>query len=179
MVPLKGIVTAHVNHYSILVALHPFIQPVPLSQAQVLQEGTSNIQVDSVIKVTFSEPMFPLSVSTNTFTLRIADTTTKIGGMVSRSSDGKTATFDPSANLATSTRYVATISTGATDVACNALSEKKWSFTTSGVAQSGTTAASTVASTNPAGSASTLPSESRPHNHSRKILMLSRMQRKR
>jgi len=120
--------------------------------------GTSNIQVNSVIKVTFSEPMLASSISTNTFTLRIADTTTKLGGAVSLSQDRKTATFDPSPNLATSTRYVATISTGATDLAGNALSEsKKWSFTTGGVAQSDTTS-STVASTNPADGASTHPS---------------------
>ena len=47
--------------------------------------GTSNIQVNSVIKATFSEPMLASSVSTNTFTLRIADTTTKLGGAVSLS----------------------------------------------------------------------------------------------
>ena len=121
--------------------------------------GTSNIQVNSVIKVTFSEPMLASSVSTNTFTLRIADTTTKLAGVVSLSLDRKTATFDPSANLATSTRYVATISTGATDPAGNALSEKKWSFTTGGVAQSDITP-STVASTNPDGGATTQPSVS-------------------
>ena len=40
--------------------------------------GTSNIQVNSVIKVTFSEPMLSSSVSTNTFTLRIADTPTTL-----------------------------------------------------------------------------------------------------
>ncbi len=61
--------------------------------------GTSNFQVNSVIKVTFSEPMLASSISSNTFTLRIADTTTKLGGAVSLSSDRKTATFDPSANL--------------------------------------------------------------------------------
>lgn len=119
--------------------------------------GTSNIQVNSVIKVTFSEPMLPSSVSTNTFTLRIADTTTTLGGVVSLSLDRKTATFDPSPNLASSTRYVATISTGATDLAGNALSEsKKWSFSTGGVAQSDTIA-STVASTNSTGGASPHP----------------------
>ena len=61
--------------------------------------GTSNIQVNSVIKVTFSEPMLSSSISTNTFTLRIADTTTKLEVIVSLSLDGKTATFDPSPNL--------------------------------------------------------------------------------
>ena len=128
--------------------------------------GTSNIQVNSLIKVTFSEPMLPSSVSTNTFTLRIADTTTKLTGAVSLSLDGKTATFDPSPNLATSTRYVATISTGATDLAGNALSEsKKWSFTAGGVAQSDTTS-STVVSANPAGY-STLPSVSSSQSHSK------------
>ena len=118
--------------------------------------GTSNIQVNSVIKVTFSEPMLPSSVSTNTFTLRIADTTTQLGGDVSLSQDRKTATFDPSPNLATSTRYVATISTGAKDVAGNALSEsKKWSFTTGGVAQSDTTKP-IVISTSPGGGTSNI-----------------------
>ena len=93
--------------------------------------GASNIQVNSVIKVMFSEPMLESSISTSTFTLRIADTTTTIGGQVSLSSDGKTATFDPSSNLATSTRYVATIFTGAKDLAGNTLSQsKKWSFST-------------------------------------------------
>ncbi len=102
--------------------------------------GTSNIQLNSVIKVTFSEPIMASSVSTNTFTLRIADTPTKLGGAVSLSQDGKTATFDPSANLATSTKYVATISTGAKDLAGNALSEsKKWSFTTVSTPTSGGT----------------------------------------
>jgi hypothetical protein len=106
--------------------------------------GTSNIQLNSVIKVTFSEPMLASSVSTNTFTLRIADTTTKLGGAVSLSQDGKTATFDPSPDLASSTRYVATIFTGAKDLAGNALSEsKKWSFTT---AAGGTTNHNPVAS---------------------------------
>ena len=61
--------------------------------------GTSNIPVNSVIKVTFSEPMLSSSVSTNTFTLRVADTPTNLGGVVSLSSDGKTGSFDPSANL--------------------------------------------------------------------------------
>ena len=59
--------------------------------------GSSNIQVNSVIMVTFSEPMLSSSVSTNTFTLRIADTPTNLGGVVSLSSDGKTGSFDPSA----------------------------------------------------------------------------------
>jgi hypothetical protein len=93
--------------------------------------GASNIQVDSVIEVMFSEPMLSSSISTSTFILRIADTPTKIAGAISLSSDGKTATFNPSANLANSTHYVATIFTGAMDLAGNALSQsKKWSFTT-------------------------------------------------
>ena len=51
--------------------------------------GTSNIPINSVIKATFSEPMLASSISTNTFTLRIADTSTK-GRCIA---DGKTATF--------------------------------------------------------------------------------------
>jgi hypothetical protein len=119
--------------------------------------GTSNIQVNSVIKVMFSEPMLSSSISTSTFILRIADTPTKLGGAVSLSSDGKTATFEPSANLATSTRYVATIFTGAMDLAGNALSQsKKWSFTTVAASTGSDTTQPTVTGMSPAGGTSNI-----------------------
>jgi len=128
--------------------------------------GTSNVQINSVIKATFNEPMLSSSISTSSFTLRIADTETKIGGTVSLSQDGKTATFDPSTNLATSTRYVATIFTTAKDLAGNALSEsKKWSFTTGGSVTQSDTTPSIIPSTNPAGGAFTLtPASSSSHS---------------
>ncbi len=49
--------------------------PKPTVKSTSPGGGTSNNQVNSVIKVTFSEPMLSSSISTNTFTLRIADTT--------------------------------------------------------------------------------------------------------
>jgi hypothetical protein len=93
--------------------------------------GDNGIQINSVIKAMFSEPILSSSVSSNTFTLRISDTPLKVAGTVSLSLDGKTAIFDPSGDLGTSTRYVATIFTGVKDLAGNPLSQsKKWSFTT-------------------------------------------------
>jgi hypothetical protein len=61
---------------------------------------------------------------------------------------GTTATFNPDANLTASTTYTATITTGAKDLAGNALaSNYVWSFTTGAAAD---TTAPTVTSTDPA-----------------------------
>ncbi|HEX9319657.1 MAG TPA: discoidin domain-containing protein [Nitrososphaeraceae archaeon] len=93
--------------------------------------GANDIQINSVIKTTFSEPLSPSSLSTTTFSLKKSGASSNLAGAVSLSSDGKTASFDPSSNLATSTTYAATISTGVKDLAGNPLSQSKtWSFTT-------------------------------------------------
>ena len=65
--------------------------------------GTATFKLILLSRLTFSEPMLSSSVSTNTFTLRIADTTNKAGRSVSLSSDGKTATFNPPRQLDSST----------------------------------------------------------------------------
>jgi hypothetical protein len=71
--------------------------------------------------------MDPLTITTNTFTLKKG--TTSIIGTVIYS--GTTATFSPSANLASNTTYTATITTGVKDLAGNAMvNNYVWSFTT-------------------------------------------------
>src|SRR5439155_400443 len=87
---------------------------------------STSVAISSQIAGTFSEPMDASTISTATFTLKQG--TTPVAGTVSYS--GVTTTFTPTANLAPLTTYTARISTGARDLAGNALStDLVWSFT--------------------------------------------------
>lgn len=89
-----------------------------------------SVALSQKISATFSETMDSLSTTTS-FTL--VNTTlggTSINGSVTYS--GATAVFSPSADLAPNTTYTGTITTGAKDMAGNALANKYvWNFTTS------------------------------------------------
>lgn len=79
------------------------------------------------VTVTFSEAMDAATITTSAFTLKQG--TTSVAGTVTYS--GTTATFTPSAALTGSTVYTATITTGAKDLAGNAIaSAYSWNFTT-------------------------------------------------
>jgi len=83
--------------------------------------------LNSVATATFSEAMNPTTINTNTFTLAPG-----ITGTVTLDATDKVATFTPSANLAVSTTYTATISTGAQSSGGTPLAANyPWSFTTS------------------------------------------------
>jgi ice-binding like protein/Big-like domain-containing protein len=86
------------------------------------------VALNSSISATFSEAMDPLTFTTSTFTLQQG--TTPVSGLVSYA--GLTATFAPAAVLASDTTYMATITTGAKDLAGNPMTLNfVWSFTTS------------------------------------------------
>ena len=86
----------------------------------------TGVCINKTIAATFSEAMDPLTVSTATFTLRQG--ATAVPGTVVYS--GLTAVFTPASNLLANTGYSATISSGAHDLAGNALANQVWSFTT-------------------------------------------------
>ena len=89
--------------------------------------GATGVAVNAAISVIFSEAMDASSINAATFTVKAGSTA--VPGTVSYS--GNTATFTPTDNLAYSTSYTATITTGAKDLAGNALaSDYVWSFTT-------------------------------------------------
>jgi len=93
--------------------------------------GATAIATNKVIGITFSEAMMTSSISTATFTLKQG--TTAVAGSIAYS--GIVGTFTPSAALVAGTVYTATLSTGAKDLAGNALATAKtWSFTTAGTA---------------------------------------------
>ena len=91
----------------------------------------TGVAINQTINAAFSEAMDPASISTATFTLQQG--TTPIAGVVSYA--GVTATFTPGVSLTPSTTYTATITTGAKDLAGNALvTTYSWSFTTGATA---------------------------------------------
>ena len=105
------------------------------------------VAVNTIVSATFSEPMNPLTLTNATFTVT-GPGATPVAGVVSYS--GSTATFTPTAVLASSTLFTATITTGAKDPAGAALAVNfVWTFTTA--------PPPTVVSTVPANGASVVP----------------------
>jgi hypothetical protein len=105
--------------------------------------GATGVALNKKIAAVFSEAMDPLTITTLTFTLKQG--VTPITGTVTYA--GFTATFSPLSNLASSTTYTATITTGAKDLASNALASSfVWSFTTGAAPD---TTPPTVISTDP------------------------------
>jgi hypothetical protein len=79
------------------------------------------------VSITFSESMDVSSINSATFTLKKG--VANVGGVVAYS--GMTATYTPTVALDANTLYTAQISTGAKDIAGNALaSSTTWNFTT-------------------------------------------------
>jgi len=85
------------------------------------------VEVNTAISVTFSEPMLPTSLSAST--LLVFNGTTPVSGDVTYF--GVTATFTPTENLEAGITYMATVTTGARDLAGNSMAaDYLWSFTT-------------------------------------------------
>jgi hypothetical protein len=95
--------------------------------------AASGVLTTASVKAVFSEAMAPLSVTGNTFTLT-SPSSTAVAGSVVFDAPSKTATFQSTAALASSTTYTAKVRGGAggvTDLAGNALaSDYTWTFTT-------------------------------------------------
>jgi hypothetical protein len=106
-------------------------------------DAATLVPLNASITATFSEAMTSSSISATTFTLQQG--TTAVAGTVSYL--GTIASFKPTSNLSASTVYTATVTTGAKDLAGNALAvAKTWSFTTG---TSADTTAPTVSSSVP------------------------------
>ncbi|MBM2855035.1 MAG: Big 5 protein [Steroidobacteraceae bacterium] len=94
----------------------------------------TGVAISGNIAATFSEAMNVATITTATFTLRQG--ATPVPGAVTYA--GTVATLNPTNDLAANTVLTATITTGARDVAGNALAvNKTWSFTTGAAAGAG------------------------------------------
>ena len=110
-------------------------------------DAATAVALNKKIAATFSEEMDPLTISTASFTLNQGST--PVAGTVTYV--GTTATFAPASALAANTTYTAVITTGAKDLAGNALvSGYGWTFTTGAALD---TTPPTVSSTVPANTA--------------------------
>jgi ketosteroid isomerase-like protein len=90
--------------------------------------GATGVFLNAIVTANFSSVMNPATINTTTFTLT-GPGAAPVAGAVSYT--GTTATFTPTAALAASTVYVATITTGAKDPGGNPLAANYvWSFTT-------------------------------------------------
>lgn len=113
-------------------------------------DGATDVPINQALAATFSEAMDPSTITTATFTM-IGPGATPVTGVVAYDVAGNTATFTPAGTLAPNANYMATITTGAKDLAGNALASGFiWSFTT-GVAPD--TTAPMVSFTAPANAA--------------------------
>ncbi|MHB1025062.1 MAG: Ig-like domain-containing protein [Desulfobacteria bacterium] len=128
----------------------------PRVVATINDNGAIGVPLNTDVGATFSEAMDPATITLATFTLYRG--ATAVPGAVTYS--GVNAVFNPTGNLLPDTTYTATITTGAEDVAGNALagnqaplpaaSDYIWSWTTGATAD---TAAPTVTLTSPADNA--------------------------
>ena len=101
------------------------------------------VTLTQAVVVTFSEPMDAATLTATTVLLKQG--ATAVAGSVTKT--GTTATFTPTASLSANTVYTATITTGAKDMAGNAIAvEKTFSFTTGAAPD---TTLPTVTLTNP------------------------------
>ena len=92
--------------------------------------AATGVAINQAINATFSEAMDPATISTANF-LVTGPGAVPVVGTVAYNVSSKIATFTPASNLAANTVYGATITTGAKDLAGNALASNfAWSFTT-------------------------------------------------
>src|SRR6266849_982468 len=118
--------------------------------------GTTGVPTNALIQAQFSKRIDPLTVTSATFS--VSESTNFIpiplAGTVTVSSDGLTATFTPSAPLASSTNFQVQLTSPIADLEGNTLASFATTFTTGFVA---VTAAPTVVSVSPPNGTSAVP----------------------
>ncbi|MDM8525139.1 Ig-like domain-containing protein [Desulfococcaceae bacterium HSG8] len=104
----------------------PSVSQVTPSDGETAAPGSTKVTAS------FSEPMYPDTITSDTFFLTSKAGIIKIGGQVSYG--GTTATFTPKENLSPDTEYTATVSATVSDLSGNMMqAQKTWSFTTSSI----------------------------------------------
>src|SRR5207237_50312 len=95
--------------------------------------GATGVPITAAVKATFDQAMDPTSITSSTFVLRTASNSL-ISATVTYTSSSNTATLQPSAALAPSTTYTATVTGGSggvrSSVGVPLAANYSWSFTT-------------------------------------------------
>ena len=104
---------------------NPTVTP-PSAASVVPLSGAAGVCPNAAVTVTFSKAMNPSTINATTFTVSPG-----VVGIITHDATGTIFTFTPSAPLALSTNYTATITTGATDMFGNRLASNfVWTFAT-------------------------------------------------
>ena len=150
---LSGTAMAQNYVWTFTTAAAPILIP-PTVISTIPLNGATGVPLNQIVSATFSKAMNPATINSTTFTLT-GPGATAVSGLLAYAAIGNTLTFTPTANLASSTLYTATIKTGAQDLAGNALaSNYVWTFTTGTTT---TTIAPELVSTVPANAAINVP----------------------
>lgn len=99
--------------------------------------GATAVCLQQSVNATFDEAMDPATITTATFTLQVTGPPLGpvLGGVVSYDAPSRVATLDPTSDLLANTQYTATVTTGARDLAGNALAVNQvWIFTSGAAA---------------------------------------------
>jgi hypothetical protein len=127
---LAGNALANSYVWSFTTGATAVVTPPTVSSSDPANAATG-VALNQKIAATFSKTMDASTITTATFTLMQG--TTSVSGLVSYS--GTTATFAPASNLTPNSVYIVTLTTGAKDLAGNALANNQvWSFTTGAAA---------------------------------------------
>ncbi len=98
-----------------------WVMPIP---------GATDVFMDSVVKVGFSNPMSPTTINSSTFMVSTGGI--NVTGTVSYNSGSQTAFFSPNFPLSAFGSYKATLTTGIKDTAGNPLTTYSWTFVAGG-----------------------------------------------
>jgi hypothetical protein len=105
----------------------PSSDEAPTITSHIPAIDETDVDPITTIQIVFSEPM--LAPSINDRTILLSARQTPVSGAVTLAEDGVTATFVPAERLDLLGRYTVTATTGATDLAGNALAvDLSWSF---------------------------------------------------
>ena len=150
---LEGNALASNYVWTFTTAAAPVVTP-PTVTATIPADAATSVPLNQIVSATFSKAMNPATISSATFTLT-GPGSTSVSGLVAYAAIGNTLVFTPAANLAPSTLFTATITTGVTDLAGDALaSNYVWTFTTGTTLD---TTAPELVSTVPANAAKNVP----------------------
>jgi hypothetical protein len=129
-VDLEGTALAQNFVWTFTTAAAPILTPPTVISTVPLNEA-SDVPLNQIVSATFSTAMDPATINSSTFTLT-GPGLTAVSGLLAYAAVGNTLTFTPTADLAPSTLFTATITTGVQNLAGTALaSTYVWTFTTS------------------------------------------------
>ena len=124
----------------------------PVVTGETPASGATGVATNTGVTATFNEAVQASSITTTTFTLKNSSGTA-VAGTVAYNSSTNTATLTPSAALAYSTTYTATVSAAESTSGTAMTAPMNWSFTTAAA----TPTAPVVTSTTPASGATGVP----------------------